>query len=67
MLCCHFPFFHSFSFKINIVKNIIKKLPILRQILKVLLTTFDYTTTFYDDEIFDSKMAVCLLHILKCM
>ena len=41
-----------------------KKLPILRQILKVLLK-FDYATKFYDDEIFDSKMAAHLLHILK--
>ena len=39
-----------------------KKLPILRQILKVLLK-FDYATKLY--EVFDSEMAARLLRIFK--
>ena len=64
VLFCQFSFFHSFICEIDIVKNIMKQPPILRQILKILLK-FDYATKFYDDEIFDSKMAARLLHIFK--
>ena len=63
VLFCHFSFFNSFNFKIDIVKNIMKQLPILGQILEVLLK-FEQTK-FYDDEVFDSKLADCLLHVFK--
>ena len=40
-----------------------KQLPILGQILEVLLK-FEQTK-FYDDEVFDSKLADGLLHVFK--
>ena len=42
-----------------------KQLPILGQILEVLLK-FEQTK-FYDDEVFDSKLADCLLRFQICV
>ena len=46
MLPCHFRFFHFFNFNMNFVKNVMKKVSILRRIFKVCLKFFYVTQIF---------------------